>query len=186
MRPSKRQGPCGGPLTTGVPAEIKEYVRWFAEAAKNAVHGAGFDGVELHGANGYLPDQFLQDVSNTRTDEYGGSVENRARFMLEVMDAVVGAVGQRKAAVRLSPWSRYQDMRMEDPVPQFSYVADQLKRRFPDLAYLHVVSPGATGNEGPKDPTVSPFFTQISIIETDGAAGDSVRISCIRSGLRDL
>ena len=135
--------------------EIEEYVRWYAEAAKNAVQGAGFDGVELHGANGYLPDQFLQDVSNTRTDEYGGSVENRARFMLEVMDAIVGAVGEDKAAIRVSPWSAHQDMRMADPVPQFSYLAEQLKLRFPNLAYFHVVSPAAMGNEGPKDPEVS-------------------------------
>lgn len=88
--------------------EIKEYVKWYAEAAKRAVHEAGFDGVEIHGANGYLIDQFLQDVSNTRTDEYGGSIENRARFALEVTEAVVAAVGQSKTSIRLSPWSRYQ------------------------------------------------------------------------------
>lgn len=140
-----------------MPAEIKDYVRWFGEAASNAVHKAGFDGVEVHGANGYLPDQFLQDVSNTRTDAYGGSIENRARFTLELMDAVVAAVGQRKAAIRLSPWSRYQDMRMDDPVPQFTYLVEKLKERFPDLSYLHVVGVGGPGNEGPKDPEVSIF-----------------------------
>ena len=64
--------------------------------------------MEIHGAHGYLVDQFLQDVSNTRTDEYGGSIENRARFALEVVDAVVGAVGASKTGIRLSPWSRYQ------------------------------------------------------------------------------
>ena len=69
---------------------------------------AGFDGVEIHGANGYLVDQFLQDVSNKRTDEYGGSIPNRARFALEVIDAIVAAVGPKKTAIRLSPWSRYQ------------------------------------------------------------------------------
>ena len=89
-------------------AEIKDYHQYFAQAAVNAVKKAGFDGVEIHGANGYLPDQFLQDVSNNRTDEYGGSVENRARFMLEVVDAVVAAVGPKKTALRLSPWSQYQ------------------------------------------------------------------------------
>ena len=72
------------------------------------MHRAGFDGVELHSANGYLIDQFLQDVSNNRTDEYGGSIENRARFALEVMDAITAAVGQSKSALRLSPWSTYQ------------------------------------------------------------------------------
>ena len=80
-------------------AEIKDYVRWHAEAAANAVHRSGFDGIEVHGANGYLIDQFLQDVSNNRTDDYGGSAENRARFALEVLDAVVEAVGQMKTAL---------------------------------------------------------------------------------------
>ena len=84
-----------------------DYHKYFAEAAINAIQKAGFDGVEIHGANGYLPDQFLQDVSNNRTDEYGGSVEKRARFVLEVVDAVVDAVGPTKTALRLSPWSLY-------------------------------------------------------------------------------
>lgn len=87
--------------------EIKEYVEWYAGAAKNAVK-AGFDGVEVHGAGGYLIDQFLQDLSNKRTDEYGGSIENRARFALEVMDAVVAAVGAKRSAIRFSPWQTYQ------------------------------------------------------------------------------
>ena len=136
-------------------AEIKDYVRWHAEAAANAVHRSGFDGVEVHGANGYLIDQFLQDVSNNRTDDYGGSAENRARFALEVLDAVVEAVGQMKTAIRLNPWGRYQDMRMEDPVPTFTYLVEQIKHRHPDLAYLHVVSPDAPSGEGPADPKVS-------------------------------
>lgn len=89
-------------------AEIKQYTGFFGKAAHNAVHRAGFDAVELHGANGYLIDQFLQDVSNTRTDAYGGSVENRARFALEALQAVVDAVGARKTAIRLSPWATYQ------------------------------------------------------------------------------
>ena len=128
---------------------------------------AGFDGVEIHGANGYLPDQFLQDVSNTRTDAYGGSVENRARFTLEIVDAVASAVGPSKTAIRLSPWSRYQDMRMDDPVPQFTYVVEKIRERHPDLAYLHVVGPNGPGNEGPKDPEVcglSPLFSLMEIL----------------------
>jgi NADPH2 dehydrogenase len=88
--------------------EIKEYVRLFASAAENAVLRAGFDGVEIHAANGYLPDQFLQTNTNTRTDEYGGSVQNRARFVLEVTDAVVKAVGADKVGIRFSPWSTFQ------------------------------------------------------------------------------
>lgn len=89
-------------------AEIKEFVQAYAAAASRAVDKAGFDGVEIHAANGYLPDQFLQDVSNDRTDQYGGSVENRSRFTLEVVDAVVKAVGERKTAIRISPWSKFQ------------------------------------------------------------------------------
>lgn len=88
--------------------EISEYAELYATAAKNAIHDAGFSGVEIHGANGYLVDQFFQDVSNKRTDHYGGSVENRARFGLEVVDAVVKAVGANKTAIRLSPWSTFQ------------------------------------------------------------------------------
>ena len=88
--------------------EIGEYVQLFATAARNAVHGAGFDGVEIHAANGYLPDQFLQTNSNARTDLYGGSVENRVRFVLEVTEAVVNAVGANKVGIRFSPWATYQ------------------------------------------------------------------------------
>ena len=94
--------------------EIKEYVQLYARAAKNAMQ-AGFDGVEVHGANGYLLDQFLQTVSNHRTDEYGGSLENRLRFPLEVVDAVVKAVGAERTAVRISPWSNFQGERNKWP-----------------------------------------------------------------------
>lgn len=93
------------PLT--VP-EIKEYVTLWGVAASNAVNKAGFDGVEMHGANGYLLDQFLQDVSNKRTDEYGGSVENRTRFVKEVIDEVVKVVGPERTAIRFSPWGTYK------------------------------------------------------------------------------
>jgi NADPH2 dehydrogenase len=88
--------------------EIREYVQLFATAARNAVLGAGFDGVEIHAATGYLPDQFLQTNTNERTDSYGGSVENRARFVLEVTEAVVKAVGANKVGIRFSPWSTFQ------------------------------------------------------------------------------
>jgi NADPH2 dehydrogenase len=92
--------PAPRPLT--IP-EINEYVELFAQAAKNAIE-AGFDGVEIHGANGYLVDQFIKEVTNKRDDIYGGSVENRARFPLEVADSVSKAVGQERTAIRLSPW----------------------------------------------------------------------------------
>jgi len=85
-------------------AEIAEYVRLYATAARNAVERAGFDGVEIHGANGYLIDQFLKETSNNRTDKYGGSPENNARFVLEVVAAVSEAVGEERVGLRLSPW----------------------------------------------------------------------------------
>jgi 2,4-dienoyl-CoA reductase-like NADH-dependent reductase (Old Yellow Enzyme family) len=88
-------------------------------AAKNAV-AAGFDGVELHSADGYLLDQFINTSSNKRTDEYGGSIENRARFSLEVVDALVETLGADRVAVRFSPWSQYQDMEDENAVETWS------------------------------------------------------------------
>lgn len=87
--------------------EIQEYVQAYVVAASNAVHGAGFDGVEIHAANGYLIDQFTQDVTNQRTDEYGGSIENRCRFALEILHAVSEEIGQQRTAIRFSPWSDY-------------------------------------------------------------------------------
>ncbi|KAI0342347.1 FMN-linked oxidoreductase [Trametopsis cervina] len=130
------------PLTVD---EIKEYVRLYTTAASNAVHRAGFDGVEVHAANGYLLDQFIQDVSNKRTDAYGGSIENRARLPLEVLDAVTAKVGAEKVGFRVSPWGRYGNMRMEDPIPQFSYLIQQISEKLPNLAYIHVVEPRMEG-----------------------------------------
>ncbi|KAJ7155046.1 NADH:flavin oxidoreductase/NADH oxidase [Mycena filopes] len=138
------RGHVGTPRPLTVP-EIKEYVALWAQAAKNAIE-AGFDGVEVHSANGYLLDQFLQDMSNKRTDEYGGSVENRARFTLEVVDAVVAAIGAPRTSIRLSPWSPFQEMGMSDPLPTFSYVVSQVAARHTDLAYLHLVEPRINGN----------------------------------------
>lgn len=137
---------------------MKDYVQTYAKAAANAVLRAGFDGVEIHGANGYLIDQFIQDVSNHRTDEYGGSIENRARFALEIVDAVVKEVGADRTGIRFSPWSTFagmsssvfqvhrahlsglsSDMRMKDPKPQFTYLVEKIKEKYPDLAYIHLV-----------------------------------------------
>lgn len=128
------------PLTE---AEIKEYVGLYTQAAKNAV-AAGFDGVEIHGANGYLIDQFLQDVSNNRTDSYGGSIENRARFGLEVSKSIVDAIGAERVGIRMSPYSSFQGMKMKDPIPQFSYYTQELKKL--KLAYIHVVESRISGN----------------------------------------
>lgn len=123
-------------------ADIKSFVADYAQAARNAMD-AGFDGVELHGANGYLVDQFIQDVSNKRTDKYGGSIENRSRFAVEVIGALVSAVGADKVGLRLSPWSDFQGMRMADPVPQFTHLITEVKKY--KLAYLHVIESRVSG-----------------------------------------
>lgn len=125
--------------------DIKEYTQLYATAASNAVNKAGFDGVEIHGANGYLPDQFLQDVSNNRTDEYGGSIENRARFVLEVIDAIVQAVGEKAVGIRFSPWGKFQDMGMKDPIPTFSHIIAAIRDRYPNFSYIHLVEPRISG-----------------------------------------
>jgi|HubBroStandDraft_3_1064219.scaffolds.fasta_scaffold00105_2 N-ethylmaleimide reductase len=116
--------------------EIAGVVRQFADGARRA-REAGFDGVEIHGANGYLIDQFLRSGSNTRTDGYGGSPAPRARFLLEVTAAVVEVWGPGRVGVRLSPTSGYNDMRDDDPLATFTHAAGALSA-FP-LAYLHVV-----------------------------------------------
>jgi NADPH2 dehydrogenase len=151
--------------------EIQTMVKAYADAAKAAVEIAGFDGVEIHGANGYvffpstpfyfnkdnmltverryLVDQFTQDTCNNRTDKWGGSIENRSRFGTEVAKAVVAAIGASRTGIRLSPWSIFQGMRMENPVPQFTHLISQLKPL--KLAYLHLVESRV---EGPNDKKV--------------------------------
>ncbi|WP_295996723.1 alkene reductase [Rugamonas sp.] len=116
--------------------EIGAIVGDFRQAARNAML-AGFDGVEIHGANGYLIDQFLHDGSNLRTDNYGGSIENRSRFLLDVVDAIGAEIGIDRTAIRLSPFSQFNDMRDSDTTALFGHVLAQLSQR--PLAYLHLV-----------------------------------------------
>ena len=131
--------------------ELPGIVSDFRQAAANAV-SAGFDGVEIHGANGYLLDQFLRDSANLRTDAYGGSIENRARLLLEVTAAVVNELGADRTGVRLSPVSPANGVSSSDPQAQFNYVVDQLNVL--GVVYLHVVE-GATG--GPRDVALFDF-----------------------------
>jgi N-ethylmaleimide reductase len=126
-------------------SEISGIVADYKKAAENA-KAAGFDGVEVHSANGYLLDQFLQDGSNQRTDQYGGSIENRARFLLEAMDAVVGVYGKGRVGVRLSPYGTFNDMHDSNPVTLFTYVMEQLSKR--GIAYVHVIEPRSTSAGG--------------------------------------
>ncbi|KAK3367727.1 hypothetical protein B0H63DRAFT_498024 [Podospora didyma] len=147
-RKLKSSSPIAIDSTREVPEEMIEEEIWdtisdYATAARNAIK-AGFDGVEIHGANGYLPDQFLQDVCNQRTDIWGVSIENRARFHLEVAKAVVAAVGAERTAMRLSPYSEYLGMRMADPMPQFEYLVRELRTL--GLAYLHLVEGRISGH----------------------------------------
>jgi N-ethylmaleimide reductase len=122
-----------------IPGIIEDY-------RKAAVHAkaAGFDGVELHAANGYLPDQFLQDGSNKRTDAYGGSIDNRSRFLLEVVEALTSVWGGERVGVRIAPAGTWNHMCDSNPGALFIYVAQQLNRF--GLAYLHIVEPRVKGN----------------------------------------
>ncbi|KAJ6564096.1 hypothetical protein B0H19DRAFT_1219718 [Mycena capillaripes] len=125
--------------------EIQEYVQLFVQAAKNAVDCAGFDGVEIHGANGYLLDAFLQDTANQRTDAYGDSPENRTRLLLEIVSATAATIGESKVGVRISPWSSFQaplaHLRPRDPRRSPTYLVSALRNDFPRLVYLHIVEP---------------------------------------------
>ena len=123
--------------------EMPGIVEDFRRAAANAIR-AGFDGVEVHGAHGYLLDQFAKDGANRRTDAYGGSIENRARLMLEVTKAVVAEVGADRTGIRISPVSPASGVSDSNPQPLFDYIVDALSAL--DLVYLHVIE-GATGGD---------------------------------------
>jgi N-ethylmaleimide reductase len=125
-------------------AEIQEIVEDYRRAAQRAMV-AGFEGVELHAANGYLVDQFLQNGSNQRTDEYGGSLENRSRFLCQVVAAMISVWGSDRVAVRLGPSGTWNGMSDTDPQALFRYVAEQLNQF--GLAYLHVIEPRIKGSE---------------------------------------
>jgi N-ethylmaleimide reductase len=129
-----------------IPCVVDEYRR----GAENA-QLAGFDGVEIHSANGYLLDQFLEDKTNHRTDVYGGSIKNRARLLLEIVDAVVQVWGKGRVGVRLSPYGTFSDMGDSNPVALFSYVLQQLSDR--GIAYVHIIEPraGDAGADVPID-----------------------------------
>jgi N-ethylmaleimide reductase len=145
-----------GPQDHVVPVELTEdaitaTIADFAGAARNAI-AAGFDAVEVHGANGYLLDQFLKSSSNHRTDDYGGSIENRARFLLEVMREVCEEVGRERVGLRLSPVTPANDVVDDNPQKLFDYVVRQLAPL--GIAYLHLIE-GATG--GPREVEGRPF-----------------------------
>jgi N-ethylmaleimide reductase len=126
-------------LETG---EISDLVEGFRQAARNALH-CGFDGVEIHGANGYLIEQFLQSRSNLRTDGYGGTIENRARLLMEITQAVIEVWGANRVGVRLSPYGVANDSGEADPMPLYTHVVEALNPL--GLAYLHFIEPRSSG-----------------------------------------
>ena len=139
---AKGMQPNATPLTM-TEADIKGTVDEYAQAAKNAV-AAGFEGVELHGANGYLLEQFFRPTSNRRTDRYGGPIENRARFVLEVTRAVVGAIGKDKVGIRLSPFGVFNDMPAYPTTEaDYTYLAGELNGI--GLVYIHLVDHSSMG-----------------------------------------
>ena len=168
--------------------EIRDIVEDYGKAAERA-KAAGFDGVELHGANGYLPDQFLQDGSNKRTDAYGGTIQNRARFLLEVVEAMVSVWGGDRVAVRVGPGGTWNEMHDSNPEALFDYVAGQLNRF--GLAYLHVIEPRIKGNEligGGQAPVASQRMRNIfngKIIAAGGFEPDTAE-AIIERGDADL
>jgi N-ethylmaleimide reductase len=134
-------------------ADIKTAIEEFVQGAKNAMQ-AGFDGVELHGANGYLLEQFIRPTSNRRTDGYGGPIEKRARFVLETAEAVIRAIGKEKVGIRLSPFGVFNDMPdYPEQEADYEYLAQQLNQQ--QLLYLHVVDHSSMGA-----PPVSPKIKQ--------------------------
>lgn len=156
-----------GPKDTVTPRalsteEVKSVVEDFKRAAA-AAKLAGFDGVEVHGANGYLPAQFLEDGSNQRTDMYGGSLENRARFLLEITDAVISVWGAERVSVRLSPRNPYNGMSDSDPEKTYLYVIQELEKR--KLGILHLMEGAELANGvEPLAPKIRKIFSGILII----------------------
>ena len=158
-------------------AEIWDYIQDYVNAARMAIE-AGFDGVEIHGANGFLIDQFTQDTCNNREDAWGGSVEKRARFGLEVAKAIVDTVGADRTGIRFSPFSTFQGMKMTHPIEQFGYLIKELKKL--KLAYLHLVESRIAGAEdvegGEKiGPLVDIWGTTSPVLLAGGFKPDSAR-----------
>ena len=121
-------------------SKIKETIQDYCRAARSALE-AGFDGVELHAANGYLPEQFLSSNSNKRTDEYGGSIEGRCRFVLELMEALAATVGPENTSIRLSPFGLFNQSRGEQRVETWGHLSRELKARLPTLSYVSFIEP---------------------------------------------
>lgn len=179
----KKQIPVPRALKTG---EVPDIVRQFRQAAENA-RTAGFDGVEIHGANGYLLDQFLRSGSNKRTDKYGGSLENRARLPLEVTKAVIEVWGDYRVGYRISPHMTAHSMSDANPRETFSYFTRELNKT--GLGYLHIIEPiggrmGFVSPEARLGPTLRRIFERTFIL--NGGYGLHTGNEAIASGEADL
>jgi N-ethylmaleimide reductase len=174
--------PAPRALETGEIAGIVEEFRRGAQNAKDA----GFDGVEVHGANGYLLDQFLEDGSNQRTDDYGGAVENRARLLFEVLDAVCQVWGSGRVGVRLSPGGTFNDMCDCNPQQTFGYVVKRLSTL--GLAYLHLIEPAEAQGEHPVPELSARFFRPLYSGTLIVAGGYNLERAnaVLQAGLADL
>ena len=170
------------------PDEIRNIVLQYGQASENAIK-AGFDGVEIHGANGYLIDQFIQDGVNKRTDQYGGSIENRSRFLFEIIDEVTSRIGSDRTGLRLSPSGITLDISDSDPVGTFTYIINRLNR-YP-LVYLHIMEPFMDVSHLPnylQDRDVTPYYRKIykgvlmTNVKFDAESGEKV----LREGNADL
>ncbi|KIC91306.1 NADH:flavin oxidoreductase [Flavihumibacter solisilvae] len=169
-------------LATG---EVGEIARDFAIAAGNAIK-AGFDGVELHGANGYLIEQFLNPVINTRTDQYGGSIENRSRFLLEIVDAAIETIGADKVAIRLTPYGGLHELpHYEEIEPTYQYLATELAKR--KIAYIHIMDQQSRGSYALPDGFLARFRTWYDgIIILAGGMSKEKANTYLREGIVDL
>ncbi|SNT27946.1 alkene reductase [Tropicimonas sediminicola] len=186
--PDRRREPCPMPRqieTADIPALIETYV----SAARSAV-AAGFDGVEIHAANGYLLEQFLQSRSNRRTDAYGGSIEARCRIVIEIARAIASAVGAARVGIRLSPFGIANDSGEDDPFPLYAHLIGELDRL--GLAYLHLIEPRASG-AGQKDvdhqdvPSAARLYRPIwngALVAAGNFNGESAR-AMIAEGVAD-
>jgi N-ethylmaleimide reductase len=166
-------------------AEIPGIIAEFRQAAINA-KSAGFDGIEIHGANGYLLDQFLEDSTNQRTDQYGGSVENRARLLFEVVSAVTEVWDSNRVGVRLSPGGTFNDMCDSHPQQTFGYVVKRLATL--NLAYLHLVEPSPPQGEHPMPDLSARYFRPLypgTLIVAGGYTHETAD-AVLKEGLADL
>lgn len=176
--------PCSTPRALAT-AEVQEVVKDFANAAANAVK-AGFDGVELHGANGYLIEQFLNPHVNNRKDQYGGSVENRSRFLLEAVDAVIAAIGADKTAIRLTPYGIMHDLPLYDEIEAtYAYLAKELDKR--NIAFIHLMDQKSRGSLAIPEGFLERFRSNYSgVIILAGGMDKAKSEELIEKGVIDL